>query len=266
LQQFLETSNLFPDIIFANIDCNHVSFICASYLIVSVPRLVLFSPQHPGPREFTYERTKSDMTSFLIRYTNRTPRDAPVVPLHHLSFDRFTHEATRECNAVLLHVTWCRLSRHLLTLFSAAADVFRGDSWVHLGIMNCEDYWSVCNRFDASPLPKMLVFLNGSLVFNDVVSTLDGVIDIVNEKCGTFRKTDGSFADDVLAMDEESAQMLAEEREKYRKAGFDIELVTKDLIKIETVIQRKECSWGVKNRLFLKKVFIERILTELLGN
>jgi hypothetical protein len=151
-------------------------------------------------------------------------------------------------------------------VFSAAADVFGGDSWVHFGTINCDDYKSVCSQFAQYTVPNVFVFLNGTLVFRGGSATLDELVDIVNEKCGTFRKADGSFTEDVMVWNEESGQRLAEEREKYRKAGFDIDLIKRNSIMIQEMIHRNECSRRTRNRLFLKKVILEKILTEALVN
>jgi hypothetical protein len=222
LEAFQATSEEFADIHFANVNCDVLPSSCDWQVVVGLPTLYLWWKPGLLRQEFTEERTKSEMVSFLIQYTNKTvTAEFPIAILNPISIPDFIQALPNQCKLLLFHFPWSRSSREVREDFWAATKAFALDRNVFFGEISCFQWQETCVDTFGVFGPTVAFYGNESYEGLIMPGSREAIVDFVNEKCGTSRNLDGSFTDGVFEGNEGAREMLEKERQKITERGTD---------------------------------------------
>ncbi|WFD39771.1 protein disulfide-isomerase [Malassezia japonica] len=168
------------------------------------PTIKWFPAHSTEAVEYSGQRTAEALAQFVTEQSNvrsRIPAPEPeaVVELTSSNFDEVVNNPELDV-LVEFYAPWCGHCKNLAPIYEKVAKVFRRDSKCVVAKIdaNAEENADVKRRFQINSYPTLLFFPQGS---NDKwprpylkERNEEEFVNFLNEKCFTFRKTDGTLS------------------------------------------------------------------------
>ncbi|OHT03690.1 putative protein disulfide-isomerase A6 [Tritrichomonas foetus] len=262
--EFLEASDMFPDVIFGGVNCDDFKSICEKHKVDGYPRLLYFAPHKREGIRYADERKANVIADFIEEKTNIKAHRPPkaLINVDPNSIDTFKIQS--EC----VFLSFCDPNENKCKRFTPqlqqAAVAFQLEDHISIGSVNCRKYPDLCTAGNIHEIPTNLFYLNGTSYKYDNPNNLRGIINFINEKCGTERDLDGLLNDTAGLIPEaneivkeflsspdkiskieqmkqiEGAEFYVKVMERYILQG--IEQVHKDLKKMGHMLDEKKGS------------------------
>jgi thiol-disulfide isomerase/thioredoxin len=227
---FSEASTMFPDIIFADVNCPEQEDICEEFDIRGFPLHQLFLPRERGGIEFEGETDMMEYVYFLQNRTRFRARPSPYRKLKHLTertWPKWTEGIA--CGLVLFHWEECAECGAILGQLGLMADIFEPDSQISIAAVSCERYKRLCSvlnvpvvEIDENTQPLLRYFVNETWHDWAGPNMTRDLLELINGQCGVDRGLDGMLSDKAGTVPE--ADVIAE---AFGEANNRLEMIEK---------------------------------------
>ncbi|KAK8898480.1 hypothetical protein M9Y10_000769 [Tritrichomonas musculus] len=196
--EFQEAADMFSnqEIIFGGVNCDEHKNICEKFNVDGYPRIYFFkqNSKEEGVR-FTDERTSNSIADFIEEKTNIKARRPPKALINISPDDFDTFKIKSQCAFMAFYDISKKTCKRFVPQLQQAAFIYQSEPNVTIGSVNCRRYADLCASQDIEELPTIKFFLNGNLVEYTNPLNLRGIINFLNQKCGTERDMDGLLND-----------------------------------------------------------------------
>jgi protein disulfide-isomerase A6 len=201
--EFDDASDYFPNVIFASADCgDDETPTCRGWPIDGYPTLLLFQPNSTNATDYPGERDSRSFIDFIENQTGIT-RQAPIDPTVDIDPRKYLQLVnSSDCSLVMFHSHTSARSRRFIVTLRRIARVFLSEANVTIGSVMCEAFRSFCSSTNITSVPSLFFVRNGNITEYDGPLHVPGLVDFVNEKCGTVRRGDGLLNDNFRTIEE----------------------------------------------------------------
>jgi protein disulfide-isomerase A6 len=262
---FSETSTLFPDILFADVNCPEQEDICEQFDVQHFPYCKLFQPRDRIGIDFDDEHITENYIYFLQNRTRFRALPSVYEKLTNLTESSWSQWASKlVCGVVLFHWERCTSCRSILPQLGLMADIFEADSWISIAAVSCERYAGFCRQLGVPEVnvqrnwrAVLRYFVNGTWNdWNGANMTRD-LLGLINGKCGVERGLDGLLSDKAgtipeadriaRAFAETGDKRLIEEMKAIEGSGFYQKMMER--IETKGIEQLQKDAEALKRRL-----------------
>jgi protein disulfide-isomerase A6 len=196
-QAFDDASEYFSTVLFGGANCVSDNKVCDGWPVDGYPTIVFFQANSSQPTTYRGERSARDFVDFIENQTGikgKLPIDptVPVDPRKWLQLLNSTHPSL-----VLFQLSYFQRSRRFLPAFRQIARIFLSDANITAGSVDCERFRNFCESSNVTTYPVLFLVSNGTMIQYDGPLHVPGVVEFVNQHCGTRRRPDGLLTDDV---------------------------------------------------------------------
>lgn len=168
------------------------------------PTIKYFPPYSETGIDYENDRTAEALAAFVTQQSSvqgniEPPAESQVVELTAKTFDEVVMDPKLDV-LVEFYAPWCGFCKRLAPIYEQVAQVFERDPECVVARIDVNDpsNESIKQRFQVSSYPTLTFFPAGS---DDKwprpylkERTLEDFVSFMNEKCGTFRNSDGSLS------------------------------------------------------------------------
>jgi protein disulfide-isomerase-like protein len=190
------------DTVVAKVDCTKEQTICTKYGVQGYPTIKFFRKGKSDPEEYNSGRSADDIIEFLnknagTRLKSQKPEES-VLTLTPSNFDKIALDKTKTV-LVEFYAPWCGHCKSLAPIYEKVAKAFKNEKDCIVAKVNADENKDLGSKYGVTGFPTLKLFPkdNKSGVDAQRFDNVDGFIDYLNVKCGTFRKGDGRLTSEA---------------------------------------------------------------------
>jgi protein disulfide-isomerase A6 len=238
-----ETSKLFTDVVFAQVDCALYEPTCKLFEAKHWPELRLFLPYNRTAIHFGGTRSVDTITDFIEHYTfskslRPTTKFAQLYPPE---IPRLIRPG-RHCGLVLFYDSYKEHSRSFAHSLKEMTSIYEFETYITMNWFNCLKYPEPCTKLNITEFPRIMRYNSTAWKTYNGSHRLDWMVNFVNLECGAERAVDGMLNDragTIRAADEiaqefiiaEDKESVIEKMKKVKGSAFYVKVMERYIAK-----------------------------------